>query len=358
MPLYVDTLAFQQQDSVAAACATSALWSAFHGTGVLFQHRIPSPVEITQLANAHLQSDGRVLPSPGLTESQMASAVHAVGLEQTIIRASDESILKGAAYSYVRGKVPVLLLGDLVDVSDPGKPVFLGRHAIVVTGYSLSNRPPKPGSLEILLQSSRIDRIYCHDDQVGPFARMADSEITLPDESGTPAPTFALTTSYLDDNGQRGNVRFLPESLLVPLYHKVRILFDDVVNELRAFELFLSKHLPDIQISLNWDVYLASSNELKVEIRENPEWAAGRRTLLELGMPKFVWRARATLDSVPQFEIFFDATGIAYGSYCFKVAEFDRKLGDVLRAMAADVNLFARMKADRWWRVIGEFLAA
>ena len=50
--LTVKSLAYQEQDRVAAACATSALWSVFHGTGKLFHHHIPSPVEITQAANA------------------------------------------------------------------------------------------------------------------------------------------------------------------------------------------------------------------------------------------------------------------------------------------------------------------
>jgi len=42
----VESLVYQEQDSVAAACATSALWSAFNATGKRFQHHIPSPVEI------------------------------------------------------------------------------------------------------------------------------------------------------------------------------------------------------------------------------------------------------------------------------------------------------------------------
>src|SRR5262249_17736969 len=63
MPLRVESLAFQEQDSVAAACATSALWSAFHGTGKQFQHPIPSPVEISKAATAHLPLDTRTFPN-------------------------------------------------------------------------------------------------------------------------------------------------------------------------------------------------------------------------------------------------------------------------------------------------------
>jgi hypothetical protein len=44
------SLAFQEQDTVVAACATSALWSIFQGTGKLFQHAIPSPSVITKAA--------------------------------------------------------------------------------------------------------------------------------------------------------------------------------------------------------------------------------------------------------------------------------------------------------------------
>jgi hypothetical protein len=66
IPLRVKTVAFQEQDKVAAACATSALWSVFHSTGVLFQHQILSPVEITRAAHDGAPMLGRSLPSQGL----------------------------------------------------------------------------------------------------------------------------------------------------------------------------------------------------------------------------------------------------------------------------------------------------
>lgn len=48
--LSVESLAYQEQDTVVAACATSALWSCLQGTGKLYQHAIPTPVEITRAA--------------------------------------------------------------------------------------------------------------------------------------------------------------------------------------------------------------------------------------------------------------------------------------------------------------------
>lgn len=58
-----DSLAFQEQDSVAAACATSALWAAFQGTGELFHHNIPSPFEITKSATRYISPEIRPFPN-------------------------------------------------------------------------------------------------------------------------------------------------------------------------------------------------------------------------------------------------------------------------------------------------------
>jgi hypothetical protein len=81
IPLAVDTLAFQQQDSVVAACASSALWAVFQGTGKLFHHHIPSPVEITRMALTNPQSEERTLPNKGLFPEEIACAIRQVGLE-------------------------------------------------------------------------------------------------------------------------------------------------------------------------------------------------------------------------------------------------------------------------------------
>lgn len=101
------TLAFQEQDTVAAACATSALWSTFQGTGKRFQHPIPSPVEITRAALSRFPSDERDLPNHGLRIEQMAHAIRSVGLESFPVRVSDDYsahfCLQSTAYAYLRG---------------------------------------------------------------------------------------------------------------------------------------------------------------------------------------------------------------------------------------------------------------
>lgn len=350
--LSVNTLAFQEQDRVAAACATSALWSAFHGTGVLFQHRIPSPVEITHSATVQGLLDSRALPSAGLTTSQMANAIRQVNLEPLLISASNQWDLTGTAYAYVRGGVPALLLGSLVETGGIEEQT-LGLHAVTITGYSLGLPQPtaEPGSQGFLLRASRIDKVYCHDDQVGPFARM---------KAGGAQIDFSLSTSWKSEaTGQRGSVRFRPQHLLIPLYHKVRIPFGSVLEHVAGFDLLL-RRLSTLTGStipqLEWDVFLSNVNSYKTEIIDDTSRPTDqRRLLLEQAMPKFIWRAVGSLpDGTRALEVLFDATGIELGQYCFRVVELDRQAGDLFRSISA--NHRTLLRGSSAWQIIAHLV--
>jgi len=86
------SLAFQEQDTVVAACATSALWSVFQGTGKLFQHAIPSPSAITKTATEHITDceRTRAFPSKGLDVIEMARAIKSVDLEPYTVNVANE----------------------------------------------------------------------------------------------------------------------------------------------------------------------------------------------------------------------------------------------------------------------------
>lgn len=168
------TLAFQEQDHAAAACATSALWSAFQGTSRVFNHHIPSPVEITKEALQRFPMTERGLPNSGLTDIQMANGIRSVGLDPIPFNIRpqmiDEALLtiQDITYAYLKCGIPALLGVRLYGLPDnPG-------HAVAVTGFSLGfANPTSRGKTGFLLKSSRIDKIYAHDDGIGPFARMA-----------------------------------------------------------------------------------------------------------------------------------------------------------------------------------------
>jgi hypothetical protein len=345
IPLKVDSLAFQEQDKVAAACATSALWSVFQGTGKYFQHKIPSPVQITQAATEKLPLETRVLPNNGLTPAMMAHAIRHVGLEPDLIKVSNEYVLKSSAYAYLKGRIPMILGIELVDASNiPNQ--SRGFHAVAVTGYSLGGAVRNIGDDDLLLTANRVDRIYVHDDQVGPFARMLfdDNKIKLAVD-GKLIELFSISTSWIGDNKFIGSVRARPTILLIPIYHKIRIPFETVHDAILGFDQFImaileiDKDYANFNGRLEWDIYLTTNNDLKLDVRKRAVLKGGCLSdFLTQGMPKYVWRATALQGDKVFLDLIFDATDIERGELLFSVLEYDSALSMLIR-------LFSREKS-------------
>ncbi len=290
------SLAFQEQDSVVAACATSALWSIFQATGQIFQHPIPSPSAITNTATEILTKDQRALPSKGLNSTEMAQAIKRVGLEPYAVNASYHYHLKATLYAYLRAKIPMMFGFGLYDTSYP-QARFFGKHAVAITGYSLGHEQADPlERTTFLLTATRIDKIYVHDDQVGPFSRMVfdNQMLEYPDRDGIKVEPSILT-SWLGANGAIGGKRAISEILLIPVYHKIRIPFGVIHDLVLEFDFFLKQVIAAIVPSLSWeskklewDIFLSSVNDLKTELINSDRLdEGGRRDVLLQSLPVF-----------------------------------------------------------------------
>lgn len=345
LELAVDSVAFQEQDTVAAACATSALWSAFHITGDRFGHEIPSPVKITQWANEQFPLATRTLPSTGLTLEQMAGPVRRLGLEPDVVGVAKDRtayFVQTTVYAYLRGRVPPILVGDIYDTTQT-PPRKVGYHAMTATGFSLGAKHCVPLEYDdkdpkTLLRCTRIDKLYVHDDQIGPFARIElDAVPTEIEFSGQKRNLHLWTTSSLDRNGEEGHIKFLPVDVLLPLYPKIRISIHDVESRLIDLDLALEALRKESALSfaerIEWDLYLDYSTSLKKEIRDAASGlpAVEKRELLTAAMPRFIWRATALVAGVNAFEFVFDATDINRGRPFFRSIVFDQSVADEIR---------------------------
>lgn len=342
MNLKVRSLAFQEQDTIAAACATSALWSAFQGTGMLFHHEIPSPVSITKAATQTVPHLSRSLPSKGLSAIQMAAAVKAVGLEPEVAGAGGTQLLKATAYAYLRARLPILMIAEVLDCSGPGDPVPYGDggqhalHAVAVTGFRQADVAPKPyPELGTLLASDRLMQLYVHDDQTGPFARLPFTDGTYSRGNGRTLPL--MDTSWVSPKSEEGAICFAPSTLIVPLYHKIRIPFDAVLRQVFIQDAMIeSKRKYDASIlshRLTWDVYLTTSSEWKRTVQKSA--LLGEEALWQVlsePFPRFLWRAVASEGDAPVFEFLFDATDIEQGNYLFRTIRHNRDVADLLLA--------------------------
>lgn len=349
--LKVETLPFQEQDATVAACATSALWTAFQGTALLFQHRIPSFFEITDAAVKRVPLMTSQYLEKGLNTDQMADAIRNIGLLPSYRANLPEQMLKMTLYAYLKSRIPIIMLLHLVCIAQP-KPKLLSGHAVTVTGYRIHRNPASTSGNEPLLKAGRLTKIYAHDDQIGPFAKM-EFENPQPwwhqDYHQHPGPW--LSTSYLL-NDQEGYVKALPVALLIPVYPKIVVPFHSILEIVtildRQLEEFRKAQIFSIQNQLEWDIYLTDLNTFKSSLLGSSNLdSADLHEILCKRMPRFIWRAIAYDNAKPVFELVFDATDILQGKIFITSLEYDKTVAMELPYIAqglltANPNLGAR----------------
>ncbi len=341
--LIVQSLAFQEQDVDVAACATSALWSVFHSTGLSFQRPIPSPAEITKAATANVRYVDRSLPAMnGLSAEQMSDAIRSVGLEPLQINAENPLLLKAAARAYLLAGIPCLLLGALVRGTGINKKE-IGLHAVAVTGFGA----PDPstaispfGSSGLLLAASCIEKFYVHDDGIGPFARM---EFT----SATPSQ---MTTSWGHHTGTSGQTFFEPQVLLIPVYHKIRVPIDSTIATVAAFDTWIeairTSGLVPIPDRINWDISLIDNAKLKAEIFTDLQTnQVLRAEVLKKDLPHYMWRVVSRAKDKNLFELFFDATDLLQGGQFIGGLSHDKAANSTLGAFFGQPAFAAFLKS-------------
>lgn len=364
--LKVKSLAFQEQDQVVSACATSALWSIFQETGKLFQHTIPSPVDITKIACDPLPLETRYLPNTGLTVTQMAHAIRSVGLEPFLIKAENEEVLKSTAYAYLHGGIPILMVVALIDMSnvsnknDIGE--FEGLHAVSITGYSIGLEDTIPYKHSgFLSKASRMDKVYTHDDQVGPFARMVmdKKEITY-NIKGKIQTNKSMDTSWRGKDNKVGSIRAVPTTLLIPVYHKIRIPFNIIQEKIIQFDSVLEalRHSDILTINqrIEWDIFLTTINDFKSDIFRSEYLSSKlREEILTTSFPRFLWRAKASCKNNLLLDLIFDATEIEQGLTLIRALGYEENFFKTIVTLTNIKDLSNQLKKNPVWDILGWF---
>lgn len=342
--LKVRGLAFQEQDHVIAACATVALWSAFHMTATLFRTIVPTPAQITKLAA--IGDPKRPMPNMGLTLTQMRMAVHRVGLEPELVQAGPLVPMISLVCAYLSMRLPVILIVNIEDG---------GTHAITVTGYEVgsSQRAEMIGPGNAIRRFGQsVTALYGHDDQVFAYSRLQILERPVEDLAGA-QPNGGTVSSrdvqrerrgaiYLeggwlhddqDENGIRRVRKLEVESLLIPVYQKIQVKYMDVEGYVSQIQSLLNWSRGDLRApddtEVEWRIELRTSVELKEQIRRDHFDANGRKlsssaylsTLLS-SMPRFIWTATASDASGAAVRFIFDATAMPAGAMPLMTALF------------------------------------
>lgn len=318
--LHVDSLAYQQQDTVVSACATVALWTAFHKTSEIFEHPLLRPAEITSAAN-RVQGGGRAMPSSGLRTEQVYTAIRRVGLEPVAEQVNSQTLLMSLIYGYLEYGLPVILLGRIEGAGYAG-------HAITVSGYSLTTNPPAITEAKLYNVDSKgryIEKLYIHDDNIGPFARsfpvaLPPTWATYVAVTGQASPAFALQATDPAGNPQS---TFVPEIAVVPIYGKVRITYSEAHTW--AARLQSTLDAAGVRVAdLVWSIHLTTTQRYKTDLRARYAALADARAIMTEGQPRFIWRGVARRpDGSEVVEILVDGTGVYRSCPVFRVLWHD-----------------------------------
>jgi hypothetical protein len=360
------TLPFQEQDKVVSACATSALWTLFHATELVRSHHVKSPVQITKIAST-LSLDKKTFPSKGLTIEMMGHVLAAEGLDPLHVDLSpvfngnqNESIrlVKEYTYAYQKHEIPLILGVDVYRNDNSGELSLefnhLGKHAVTICGFSINDEVKNEALLhgEFYTRADSINKIYVHDDQLGPFARIEFGKATTDQYVARvqtkEAAYSGIVTDYLCNYiGTPADQIMLPNNILGGLYHKIRIPYVVIRETVSHFNRLLvqiseqspvaaSMLWPETAKAYLWDIHLTSATKIKEEVRSSELHADDKKRLISKHLPRFLWRAKAIYEGSAAFDLLFDATDIPQGKIIVESIEYHPHLKEFFVSIFGD----------------------
>jgi hypothetical protein len=288
------------------------------------------------------------MPSPGLRAEQIFAAIRRAGLEPVAEIVNSQTLLMSLLKGYIDFGLPVILFGLLPQVGYAG-------HAVTVSGYSLGTVPPEFTELKshgVDSAGRYIEKIYVHDDNIGPFARFFPVKH---ERYGDPmvhpnarAMNYGFEPRDPDNNPQS---LFIPYMAVVPVYGKVRITHSEAHGWFARTQAIIAQAGVPTD-DLRWSIGLTTTQRYKTLLRErfadNPRCAH----MLFDGQPRFIWRGVAQRGDDLVVECLIDATGVSRSCPVFAwmwhddAARKRYEAGIVSIARSAIENTYSKTFAD------------
>lgn len=331
--LYVDSVAFQEQDKVVSACATTAIWSALNALSWRPIRGIPSCSEITTNAINFIEGSSNSFPNKELSNKQILRALDVEGLRHHSFENSTRDELVETVKCHVDSGLPLILGVDVYGFNQEGLLTKVGGHAVCILGYKLSGSDAA---------------LYIHDDRLGPFARATFADLQGHSMATVLKQTWGLVLQEKDDKGNWMDVHevLVPNFLISSTHQKVRLPLSLAVNTCHLIVEVYEKQIiglakeagaseiSSLQNQLTFQVSLAEISELKrsyLEFEPEPnaldpiggateassaELTATQRDkvqFLTTSYARFQWAADFYYKGRSAFRMLIDATDIPQG---------------------------------------------
>ncbi len=334
--LTIDSIAFQEQDKVVAACATTAIWTALHSSPGRSVKDIKSCSEITTAALNFVDGSSNGFPNKELTNKQIQRTLDIEGLRyhNNSLEESTPESFRESLVAHINSNLPVILTGKVygVEPNEAGEYVKAG-HAITALGYDFRG-------------DSKW--VYVHDDRLGPYAR---AEMVMLDEffgESTPEAVkgrWGLAMSIREPdatNWVAPHEIIVPDISIIPADRKTRIDFKFAHGTAERIRDQVLGYLEDemcplLEIpgpSVRYEIKLASIAQARDDVRKHYthrkvndvlgtytldeermiRWRKEKLSFLTGSLARLQWQIDVYWDSECAFQVFLDATDIPLGN--------------------------------------------
>lgn len=246
--LKVTGLAWQQQDSGVAACATIGIWSILHSSAFNDRNAIPTTSMITEAAHSSALVGRPPYPSHFLQFNQIQHAIMQLGFVPAVTTGDlqnqffTKERFANTCAAYIRSGYPMLIGA----IHNDG--VQIG-HAVCAVGFR-ETAPKEPlNDNQVFLQDDNIEYLYIHDDNIGPNVRfkLTTESYKLPDNSEAERCVLQMDApNYLAEEPQNTlkDMKLIPHTLIAAVHRDLKITSDSFFRH----GIGLTN---EIQISLN-----------------------------------------------------------------------------------------------------------
>ncbi|MGJ7515151.1 hypothetical protein ACSFE6_12545 [Pseudomonas baetica] len=332
--LSVRSIAFQEQDKVVSACASTAIWSSLHSLKWRDVRGIHSCSEITVNAINHIDGSSNSFPNKELTNKQILRCLDVEGLRHHTEdlkkqNLSEEDFL-ATVMGHIDSELPLLVMGSVYQVtSQGGLEAYDAGHAVSILGY----------------KTDSDSVVYVHDDRLGPYARAKLVKLSQYDAEAR-ADAWALGLQRMvvgTDDWMDPHELIVPECLVMPTDKKARLpffyahftgksissAFDDMVEAMTG-------SVPSAETKLTYSVKLRSISEIRQAIREHvapstqldalsgqvfevnagdfDRWQKDKINFLTSSFARLQWEIQFIYQSEKVFRVFIDASDIPQGN--------------------------------------------
>jgi hypothetical protein len=355
--LCVSGLAWQQQDTNVAACATIGIWTMMQSSGFQDRLALPTTASITEAAHRTASLGERIFPTAGLLNHHMLEAIKEHALAPLLIDGDLDDghgpifsvdRFSATCASLLRSGFPVLVIGRRGDEG----------HVMCAVGF----RPSAPGPLEsgeTREEDRELISLYVHDDALGPNVRF---RVEVENEP----PHSAILVAHAPEprNGQRPVADptaevapFLPRHVVVAVVPEVRVSPDILHRRGYAIAAELSTQIEGIETSqrpknagvrFGVTTILLSSyfrDVLGSTVKDGKPLERARLDLVECVPPMSLYVAvvRVSIAGVPMLDVLFDTTDPTDNLDPFAHVVLDAEVAWLLES--AQLALGARVQA-------------